>query len=132
MTDLAAANRAINELYERVGERITRLRITQGLTQSDLAKQIGLQRSSVANIEVGRQRTPLHVLVAAAQALGVTLPELLGDQPLPDLAVPVPRGLHLAAPAVIRARGSLRELLSDLDKLKLALDEIDVDAEAAA
>jgi transcriptional regulator with XRE-family HTH domain len=47
------------------------------VTQQQLADQAGLTRSSIANVEAGRQRVPLHVLAAIALALKVEPQDLL-------------------------------------------------------
>ncbi len=49
-------------IYKLVGERIKKRRIELEMTQEDLAKCIGILRTSVANIESGRQRAPLNIL----------------------------------------------------------------------
>jgi transcriptional regulator with XRE-family HTH domain len=56
------------------------------LTQSDLADAVGLSRSSVANIEKGRQPVQLHLVVRMAQVLGVDISELIPRQPSPVIS----------------------------------------------
>ena len=51
-----------DSLYAQIGKRIQRKRASLGITQSELAKQINLSRTSVANIEAGNQNAPIHVL----------------------------------------------------------------------
>lgn len=60
-----------------VGNRIRRIRESQAMTQHDLAKKVGLVRSSIANIESGRQNVGLEQLDVIARQLGVTPAELL-------------------------------------------------------
>lgn len=67
----------VDEFYCEIGRRIKAEREELGFTQLDLAREIGLQRTSVANIEVGRQHAPLHILCAIAEALGVPVGCLL-------------------------------------------------------
>ena len=64
-------------LYRHLGERIAERRKELDLRQDDLAHQIGLTRTSVTNIERGRQKILLHHLFALAQALGTTPDRLL-------------------------------------------------------
>lgn len=45
-----------------LGERIKQLRLDNNLNQEAVAKQIGLDRTSVSNIEVGRHQPSLTVL----------------------------------------------------------------------
>lgn len=79
---------AESDLYAALGARIRQAREARGLSQTALGKRLGLNRTSVCNIEAGRQRPMLHTLIAAAQALGVELADLL-DGPIPELAKPV-------------------------------------------
>lgn len=51
-----------DSLYAQIGKRIQRKRASLGLTQLELAKDVGLSRTSVANIEAGNQNAPVHVL----------------------------------------------------------------------
>ena len=44
-----------------------------GLTQAELAKALGMERTSVVNIEAGRQALSVEALVAAATAIRGTL-----------------------------------------------------------
>jgi DNA-binding XRE family transcriptional regulator len=53
------------KLYESIGDRIRQLRETQTprMSQSDLARILGLQRTSVTNIELGKQKPTLDTLL---------------------------------------------------------------------
>jgi transcriptional regulator with XRE-family HTH domain len=72
---------AINEdaLYGYVGERLRRRRRDLGLTQSELATQVSMQRTSITNIELGLQHAPLHVLFELCRALRIEAAEILPD-----------------------------------------------------
>lgn len=72
-------------LYGQIGGRIREIRALRGVTQTQLAAEAGLQRTSIANIERGRQRPPLHVIYELSEALGVDVHDLLPS------AVEVPR-----------------------------------------
>lgn len=63
--------------YEAFGANISRLRQMANLTQQQLAEKVGLTRTSITNIEKGRQPVQAHVLVALARALRTTVTELL-------------------------------------------------------
>lgn len=67
----------IEACHISVGVRIRMIRETLGLSQGDLAKRVGLQRVSVTNIEVGRQRLLLDGIERFATALGTTPKHLL-------------------------------------------------------
>ena len=67
-------------LFEFVGKQIRRRRRHQGKTQEGLAQLIALSRTSVTNIERGRQRLPLHQLLHVADALDCELCDLLPNR----------------------------------------------------
>jgi transcriptional regulator with XRE-family HTH domain len=64
-------------LYQLIGERIKARRIALGKTQSDLASALGMLRTSITNIESGRQKSPLHVLYNLCAFLDIEPQELL-------------------------------------------------------
>lgn len=63
--------------YADVGRRIRQARIKIGLTQEALASLVNLTRTSIVNIEKGRQKILLHTLVEIATALQTPSVELL-------------------------------------------------------
>jgi transcriptional regulator with XRE-family HTH domain len=62
--------------YKELGQRIREQRKIIGMTQNDLAEMVNLSRPSIVNIEQGRQRAVVHVLVDISCALRVA-PSLL-------------------------------------------------------
>ena len=70
-------------IYTLVGRRIRDLREKKKVSQDDLCKRISLARSSIANIERGRQRVMLHTLCEIAAALESEIHDLL--PPLSEL-----------------------------------------------
>jgi transcriptional regulator with XRE-family HTH domain len=67
-------------LYQLLGRKIAnaRSRHSDGpLSQSALAKKVGLTRGSIANIELGAQRPPLHIFWAISKALKIEPASLL-------------------------------------------------------
>lgn len=62
----------VDQFYSNLGEKIKKAR-TRGpkLSQSALGKIIGLSRTSIVNIENGRQHLQLHTLYQIAQVLKV-------------------------------------------------------------
>jgi transcriptional regulator with XRE-family HTH domain len=78
------------QVYRVVGERIRDERKRQNITQDELAKEIGLTRTSITNVENGRQKLLLHTLFQIADYLGTSpvrlLPACNADTPvrLPD------------------------------------------------
>lgn len=74
-----------DQIYRNLGKRIRGLRKGLGRTQYQLAKQIGISRASLANIEAGRQQVLVHHLFGLAIALDLDSPAalLLTPQPAP-------------------------------------------------
>jgi transcriptional regulator with XRE-family HTH domain len=66
------------------GQRVAYMRNLRGLSQHQLADRVPLSRSSIANIEAGRQECTLKHLRELAAGLGVTSGQLLGEVPLPE------------------------------------------------
>jgi transcriptional regulator with XRE-family HTH domain len=64
------------EFYAAVGRCIAAARQSQ-MTQEALAKKVSLTRTSIINIEKGRQQVLLHNLVDIARALQVSPAELI-------------------------------------------------------
>lgn len=67
------------DLYKAVGQQIRRIREERQLTQSELASLVSLTRSSITNIEQGRQKLLLHTLYDIATALAVKPSDLLPE-----------------------------------------------------
>ena len=66
-------------LYKRLGGTIKARRRALGLTQQQLAKQLGISRASIANVETGRQRVLVHQLYDLADQLNVNVQDLLPE-----------------------------------------------------
>jgi transcriptional regulator with XRE-family HTH domain len=67
-------------LYQVIGERIQAMRKMHNLTQEKLSESIHKSRSSIAQIESGRQKVSLELLYEIAQALKCSIHELLPDE----------------------------------------------------
>jgi transcriptional regulator with XRE-family HTH domain len=63
--------------YKDVGHRVRTARESRGLTQDALAGRLSLKRTSVTNIECGRQQLLAHTLMRLAEVLGVAVESLL-------------------------------------------------------
>jgi transcriptional regulator with XRE-family HTH domain len=68
------------QLYRIIGLRIRERRDALELTQAQLAQLVGLSRTSITNIESGRQPAPLHQFVRIATALDIDVHALLPDR----------------------------------------------------
>jgi transcriptional regulator with XRE-family HTH domain len=67
-----------NNTVKDFGKRLAELRKTKGLTQTELGSKIGLSKRMVAYYEGEPNKHPAHLLVPIAQALKISLDELLG------------------------------------------------------
>ena len=67
------------EYIKQVCENIKQLRIHKGLTQIDLATEIGIDDSSLRRIESGRTSPTLKTLYRIAIASKIEIKELLPD-----------------------------------------------------
>jgi transcriptional regulator with XRE-family HTH domain len=76
---------SIEELYVTLGKLIRLRREAAGLTQEELAHRVGLTRTSITNVESGRQKVQVHTLYAIAQALDI----------FPEALLPPPPGANL-------------------------------------
>jgi transcriptional regulator with XRE-family HTH domain len=79
------------EFYRAVGRCVRKARKSRSLTQQALASLVSLTRTSITNIEKGRQKILLHTLADLAFALRVEYaallpvnPALPGDEDLQD------------------------------------------------
>lgn len=64
-------------MYVRVGEAIQRARREECLSGADLARRVGITPTHMQKIETGETACALHVLVAIADELDLTLDELV-------------------------------------------------------
>ncbi|MBN8857005.1 MAG: helix-turn-helix transcriptional regulator [Sphingobacteriales bacterium] len=71
--------------YIKLGNNIRDHRLKAGISQEVLGDQLSLTRSSIVNIEKGRQRPLTHTLVEIAQTLRVPLLELLPSTEIKEL-----------------------------------------------
>ena len=62
----------IEPVYRLLDAKIEVVRTTLGWTQLELAQKVGLTRTSIVNIEAGRQRILLHDVDKLATAFGMT------------------------------------------------------------
>jgi transcriptional regulator with XRE-family HTH domain len=69
--------KTIEAVHGAVGLRVRMIRETLGMSQIELAKRMRLTRTSLTNIEAGRQRLQLHTVEAFAQSLGTSAKHLL-------------------------------------------------------
>jgi y4mF family transcriptional regulator len=66
---------------EDFGAIVRERRLSQRLTQEDLARRAGVSRPTIARIEAGHQRAELNAVLKLAAALGLVID--VDDAPVP-------------------------------------------------
>jgi DNA-binding XRE family transcriptional regulator len=66
--------------YESLGNRIKEARSTAKIRQETFASYLSLSRSSIVNIEKGRQHPQIHLLCDIARILNIKIADLLPEQ----------------------------------------------------
>jgi transcriptional regulator with XRE-family HTH domain len=65
------------QILRQLAERIKTLREARGWTQEQLAERAAMQRSYLADLELGRRNPSVRTLVKVANAFGIAVAELL-------------------------------------------------------
>jgi transcriptional regulator with XRE-family HTH domain len=92
-----------------VGARLRRLRRERKLSQSDLARQIGIQQSDLSRMEKGEYRVSLDNLFKLLGALGVSVSEFFAGDTRSQAPAPVARPLSQGDMQILQV---LRQLSS--------------------
>ncbi|WP_294272053.1 helix-turn-helix transcriptional regulator [uncultured Chryseobacterium sp.] len=66
-----------DQLKRALGARIIELREQKGWSQSDLARACNKDRQAIEKLENGKVNPTLYTLLELANALGISLPELV-------------------------------------------------------
>lgn len=80
--------------FQALGTRIATARKAQGMTQVQLADELGVAQQVVASYEVGRHRIPASFLPRLARALAITVEDLIGAEAQPARRGPAPKLLQ--------------------------------------
>jgi len=108
-----SAPTSVHPLALLIGQRLARLRQAKGLTQAQLAQQVGYSHSSIAYIEAGLSFPALDQTMALANVLGVHPDELLNVGERERLLV-APR---LISRLLVLTQGDGGRFLADLETL---------------
>jgi len=79
------------EFYRALGQRLAEARKAAGLTQTQLAEQLGIAQQTLAHYEMGRLRIAVALLPPLVKLLGVSIEELMGEQIPPAKRGPAPK-----------------------------------------
>lgn len=64
--------------YQQLGRQIAQRRKTLGLTQTDLAQELGIAQQTMAHYEGGTARIAVAMLPTVSRVLGLPVEELIG------------------------------------------------------
>jgi len=89
--------------FQELGQRIASLRQNAGLSQIQLAQQLGLKQQTLATYESATRRIPSSLLIPLTEIFAIALEELLGAQrpkakrgPAPKLQNQIEQVSHLS------------------------------------
>ncbi len=108
-----------DRLYKVLGERLKQHRDEKRMTQAYLSRLSGVDRSSIANIERGRQRPSVHALYKLCAVLGVEVSTVLPTMAEVTL-VRTPQRFEHSNPGVLPSSVS-----DTIEMLRRELDEQD-------
>jgi XRE family aerobic/anaerobic benzoate catabolism transcriptional regulator len=80
------ADSASRAMLPELGARVRAWRARRGMTRKQLATDSGLSERFLADVESGKGNVSINSLALAAQALNITILDLLQDAPRPALA----------------------------------------------
>lgn len=72
------SNEVRGEVFENFGEKLKKLREQKQLTQLELAKDLNISKTSIANYESGTRKVPLDIIVKISNYFNVSVDNLLG------------------------------------------------------
>ena len=67
----------INQLQQKIGNRIKTLRELKGISQQDLAAICNFEKGNLSRIEAGRTNPTISTLYKISQALEISISELV-------------------------------------------------------
>jgi transcriptional regulator with XRE-family HTH domain len=65
-------------MFKKIGQRIRKVRLEQGIKQKDLARRIGISQGALTNFELGRRKISLEWLLKISRALEVPVGYFMG------------------------------------------------------
>ncbi|HEY7821013.1 MAG TPA: helix-turn-helix transcriptional regulator [Vicinamibacteria bacterium] len=65
-------------MFRKIGQRIRKVRLEQGIKQKDLARKIGISQGALTNFELGRRKISLEWMLKIARALEVPVAYFMG------------------------------------------------------
>lgn len=75
--DLKVPRDETDRIYFWLGRAASKIRTQRGITQEEMAAYLNLSRTSLANMEAGNQRAPLHVWIALSRRMKISFINLI-------------------------------------------------------
>ena len=69
----------MDQEFKKIGKRIKIIRIERGITQTNLAKALGISQTNMSNIECGRVSVTVQNLFKLHEILECTMAEFFKD-----------------------------------------------------
>lgn len=86
------------ELYRKLGDRLREERKRKRLTQADVAAACGILRTTVNNIETGRQGSPFHVIYTICYKLKIPFTRIVPREEEVIVKEDSDRAIHIEDP----------------------------------
>lgn len=67
----------MNNSAKKLGNNIKRIRLKKGMSQGDICRKLGVDRSYISNVESGNKNPTLSTIEKIAKALAVKVKDLL-------------------------------------------------------
>lgn len=67
----------MNNSAKKLGNNMKRIRLEKGMSQGDICRRLGLDRSYISNVESGNKNPTLATIEKIAKALTVKVKDLL-------------------------------------------------------
>ena len=90
-------------------QNIRRIRKASGVSQTDLYREADLHRTQIGKVEGGKVEPLLTTLVIIADALGVTLDDLVKGLPVPKERKPPPSRKRKPSPSRKRTQAKRKD-----------------------
>lgn len=62
---------------QKFGENMKKIRLEKGMSQGDICRELGLDRTYISNVENGKQNLTISTMEKVAKGLGVNVELLL-------------------------------------------------------
>ncbi len=67
----------MNDESKKLGQNLRRIRTKKAISQTRIAKELGIDRAFISNIENGKTNPTLSTIAKLAKAVGVSIDELI-------------------------------------------------------